>query len=62
MPQATQVPSPFKTPAWRQQIKWVGDPAGYMESAASISPDIFKAEVVGFGGGLVFVNHLQRSR
>lgn len=59
MPQATQVPSPFKTPAWRQQIKWVGDPAGYMESAASISPDIFKAEVVGFGGGLVFVNQPQ---
>jgi cytochrome P450 family 110 len=59
MTQATQIPSPFKTPAWRQQIKWVGDPAGYMESAASISPDIFKAEVVGFGGGLVFVNQPQ---
>jgi cytochrome P450 family 110 len=59
MTQATQVPSPFKIPAWRQQIKWVGDPAGYMETAASLSPDIFKAEVVGFGGGLVFVNQPQ---
>ncbi len=59
MPLATQVPTPFKTPAWRQRIKWVGDPAGYMESAASLSPDIFKAEVVGFGGGLVFVNQPQ---
>jgi cytochrome P450 family 110 len=59
MTQATQVPTPFKTPAWRQQIKWVGDPTGYMEIAASLSPDIFKAEVVGFGGGLVFVNQPQ---
>jgi cytochrome P450 family 110 len=59
MMQSTQVPTPFKTPAWRQQIKWVGDPTGYMETAASVSPDIFKAEVVGFGGGLVFVNHPQ---
>jgi cytochrome P450 family 110 len=59
MTQATQVPTPFKTPAWRQQLKWVADPAGYMESAASRSPDIFKADVVGFGGGLVFVNQPQ---
>jgi cytochrome P450 family 110 len=59
MPPATQVPSPFTTPAWRQQIKWVADPAGYMASAARLSPDIFKAEVVGFGGGLVFVNQPQ---
>jgi cytochrome P450 family 110 len=59
MTQATQVPTPFKTPAWRQQLKWVADPTGYMETAASLSPDIFKAEVVGFGGGLVFVNQPQ---
>ena len=53
------LPRPFTTPAWLQQLQWVADPVSYMETAARSCPDIFKANVVGFGGGLVFVNQPQ---
>ena len=56
---ALHLPRPFTTPAWLQQLQWVADPVGYMETAACSCPDIFKANVVGFGGGLVFVNQPQ---
>lgn len=56
---APQVPSPFKKPAWLQQLQWVSDPVGYMETAVDRSADIFQAQVVGFGGSLVFVNQPQ---
>ena len=53
------LPRPFTKPAWLQQLQWVADPVGYMETAARACPDIFQANVVGFGGGLVFVNQPQ---
>ena len=46
----------IKLPAWLQHLRWVGDPIGYMESAAQQYPEIFAAKVVGFSGNLVFVN------
>ena len=42
-----------------QQIQWVTDPVGYMETAAQKYPDIFTAEVIGFGNSIVFVNEPQ---
>lgn len=59
MNKALYPPKPFTKPAWLQQLQWVGDPVGYMETAARTCPDIFRASVVGFGGGLVFVNQPQ---
>ena len=53
------LPSSLKTPAWLQQLQWIGDPVGYMETAARQHPELFAASVVGFGGGLVFVNQPQ---
>ena len=54
---ASQPPNVIKLPAWMQHLRWVGDPIGYMETAAQQYPDIFAAKVIGFGGNLVFVNH-----
>lgn len=59
MKTAPHIPRPFTKPAWLQQLQWVVDPVGYMETAARVYPDIFQANVVGFGGGLVFVNQPQ---
>lgn len=54
-----QRPNPLKTPASVQKLQWVADPVGYMERAAGQYPDLFTAEIVGFGDTLVFVNHPQ---
>jgi cytochrome P450 len=54
-----QTPNQIKTPSFIQKIQWVADPVGYMETAAQEYPDIFTAQVVGFGNNLVFVNHPQ---
>lgn len=40
-----------------QKIQWIANPVGYMENAAKDNPDLFAAEVIGFGDNLVFVNH-----
>jgi cytochrome P450 family 110 len=56
MKTTSQIPSAFQTMGWRQQLQWVADPVGYMETAACRHPDIFKAHVIGFGDSLVFVN------
>lgn len=40
-----------------QKIHWIADPVGYMENAVKDNPDLFAAEVIGFGSNLVFVNH-----
>lgn len=40
-----------------QKIQWIADPVGYMENAAQDNPDLFSAEVIGFGNKIVFVNH-----
>ena len=53
------LPNPLKTPSFLQKLQWVADPVGYMEKAAKEYPDIFSAEIVGFGESLVFVNHPQ---
>lgn len=51
------LPNTFKTPSFLQKVQWVADPVAYMEKAARQYPDIYTAEVVGFGNTLVFVNH-----
>ena len=54
-----QLPNTLKTPSFLQKLQWVVDPVGYMETATQQYPDMFTAEVVGFGDTLVFVNHPQ---
>ncbi|MCT7972311.1 cytochrome P450 [Laspinema olomoucense] len=47
------------TPRFLQKLHWVINPVGYMEAQAQRYPDLFQAEVVGFGDTLVFVSHPQ---
>lgn len=49
----------IKTSSLLQQIQWVADPVGYMETAAQKYPDIFASQIVGFDGALVFINEPQ---
>jgi cytochrome P450 len=51
--------NPIETISLLQQIQWVADPVGYMETAARQYPDIFTAKIVGFGSSIVFVNEPQ---
>jgi unspecific monooxygenase len=53
------LPNRLKTPPLLQQLRWIIDPVGYIKTAAQQFPDIFTAEVVGFGNTLVFVQHPQ---
>ena len=55
---AREIPQ-VKQPALLQRIQWIADPVGYMESAVKENPDMFAAEVLGFGNNFVFVNHPQ---
>ncbi|WP_254563357.1 cytochrome P450 [Oscillatoria sp. HE19RPO] len=48
-----------ETPRLLQKLHWVMNPVGYMEANVRRYPDLFKAEVVGFGDTLVFVSHPQ---
>ena len=52
-----KLPPQINTPRFLQRLKWIADPVSYMEKAVQQQPDIFRAEVIGFGGNLVFVNH-----
>ena len=52
------IPQVKQHPLW-QRLQWIGDPVGYMEKAVKDHPDLFAAEVIGFGNNLVFVNHPQ---
>lgn len=54
-----KVSNKLKTPTFLQRLQWISNPVGYMESAAQRYPDIFTAEVIGFGDKLVFVHHPQ---
>jgi cytochrome P450 family 110 len=54
-----QLPNLLNKPAFLQRLQWVIDPVGYMESAAQQYPDIFTAEVIGFGNTITFVTHPQ---
>lgn len=40
-----------------QRIQWIVDPVGYMENAAKENPDLFAAEIIGYGKNIVLVNH-----
>ncbi len=52
------IPQVKQHPLW-QRLQWIGEPVGYMENAVKDHPDLFAAEVIGFGSNLVFVNHPQ---
>lgn len=52
------IPKVKQHPLW-QRLQWIGDPVGYMEEAVADHPDLFAAEIIGFGNNLVFVNHPQ---
>lgn len=54
-----QLPNLIKTPSFLQQIKWVGDPVGYMDKASQQYPDIFSTHIIGSDRSMVFVNHPQ---
>lgn len=54
-----KLPNALKTPFLLQKLQWIADPVGYMERAAQQYPDIFTAQIVGFGDTLVFVSHPQ---
>lgn len=51
--------NPIETNSLLQQIQWVADPVGYMETSARKYPDIFSAKIIGFGDSIVFVNEPQ---
>jgi len=53
------LPNLLKTPSFVQKFQWITDPVKYIESAVQQYPDIFTAQVVGFGNTIVFVNHPQ---
>ena len=52
------IPHLKQHPFW-QRLQWIGDPVGYMENAVRDAPDLFAANIIGFGNNLVFVNHPQ---
>ncbi len=54
-----QFPNTLKTASFLQKLQWIADPVEYMEKAVQQHPDLFTAEIVGFGGDVVFVNHPQ---
>ncbi len=54
-----QLPNTLNTPSFLQKLEWVTNPVGYMEKAAQQYPDMFTAEIVGFGDTLVVVNNPQ---
>ncbi|BAT56052.1 cytochrome P450 [Nostoc sp. NIES-3756] len=54
-----QLPNLLNKPAFLQRVQWVLNPIGYMENAVQQYPDIFTAQIIGFGNQLVFVNHPQ---
>ncbi len=51
--------NPLTKPSALQRLQWIINPVGYMEAAAQEQPDMFSAEVVGFGSNLLFVHHPQ---
>lgn len=47
----------LNTPKWQQKLQWVANPVQYMENAKQQHPEIFAAEIIGFGDSLIFVNN-----
>ncbi|NJL61217.1 MAG: cytochrome P450 [Methylacidiphilales bacterium] len=54
-----QLPNRLSTPPFLQKLQWIADPVKFMDNAVQQYPDIFTAEIVGFGDTVVFVNHPQ---
>ncbi|RAM52605.1 MAG: cytochrome P450 [Hapalosiphonaceae cyanobacterium JJU2] len=54
-----QLPNRLKSPSLLQKFQWVTNPVAYMEKAVQQYPDIFTADIVGFGDTVVLVNHPQ---
>lgn len=53
------LPNRLSMPSALQKLEWVTNPVNYMKTAAQRFPDLFTAEIVGFGDTLVFVHHPQ---
>ncbi|MBD2593865.1 cytochrome P450 [Nostoc spongiaeforme FACHB-130] len=53
------LPNILTTPSLIQKLQWIVDPVRYLENAAEKYPDIFTANIVGYGCPVVFVNHPQ---
>jgi cytochrome P450 family 110 len=51
------LPNVLKKPPLLQKLQWILDPVQYMESAAKQHPDLFTAQIIGFGDTFVFVQH-----
>lgn len=51
------LPNRIPTPPFIQKLQWIFDPVQYLENAAKKYPDIFTADIVGFGSPVVFINH-----
>jgi cytochrome P450 len=51
------LPNVLKTPPLLKKLQWILDPVHFMESAAQQYPDLFTAQIVGFGDTFVFVQH-----
>lgn len=51
------LPNTLQTPSFIQKLQWIVDPVQYLKNAAKKYPDIFTADIVGFGCPVVFVNH-----
>ena len=47
----------FSMPLWQQRLLWILDPVKYMNKAVTKHPDLFTANVSGFGYELIFVHH-----
>ncbi|WP_036485324.1 cytochrome P450 [Myxosarcina sp. GI1] len=45
-----------KSALW-QKLTWVIDPVKYLETAARQCPDLYAADIIGFGGKFIIVNH-----
>jgi unspecific monooxygenase len=54
-----KLPTGPKTPALLQRIQWILDPVSYMEQTHARYPDLFVAQVIGFGDNAIFVSHPQ---
>jgi unspecific monooxygenase len=56
MNRSTTAPNVLSMPALIQRTRWIADPIGYMQAASQEYPDLFTADVAGFGGTFLFAN------
>ena len=57
-----KLPPQLDMPRFLQRLTWIADPVKYMETAFQKYPDIFRAEILGFGDNLLFVQHPEAMR